>query len=99
MKKDGFGTRTAEGSAQGQSQNQRAGGAIIAGPHPADKVLYTIIAFFLGGLGIQEFYAGHTGLGILCLLFRWTGLPAIFALVRIIMAICARSDVNGNIVI
>ena len=55
--------------------------------------------FFNKSLGIQEFYAGHTGLGILCLLFCWTGLPAIFALVRIIMAICARSDANGNIVI
>ena len=71
----------------------------MANVHPVNKIVYIIIAFFLGGLGIQEFHAGHTGLGILCLLFCWTGLPAIFALVRIIMAICARSDVNGNIVI
>ena len=64
----------------------------MANVHPVNKIVYIIIAFFLGGLGIQE-------LGILCLLFCWTGLPALFALVRIIMAIFARSDANGNIVI
>ena len=41
----------------------------MANVHPVNKIVYIIIAFFLGGLGIQEFYAGHTGLGILCLLF------------------------------
>ena len=97
MKKDGFGTRTAEGSAQGQSQNQRVGGAIIAGPHPVDKVLYIIIAFFLGGFGIQEFYSGHVAAGIVCLLLCWTGIPVFWAWIRIIMAILKPSDSSGKI--
>ncbi|MCI6198780.1 MAG: TM2 domain-containing protein [Succinivibrionaceae bacterium] len=44
MKKDGFGTRTAEGSTQGQSQNQWAGGA---GQHSAVS-LDSVISWLSG---------------------------------------------------
>jgi TM2 domain-containing membrane protein YozV len=36
-----------------------------------------LLALFLGGLGIHKFYLGQTGLGILYLLFCWTGIPYI----------------------
>ena len=97
MKKDGFGTRTAEGSAQGQSQNQRAGGAIIAGPHPVDKVLYIIIAFFLGGFGIQESSSERLAGGVGSPLLWWTRNPVYWAWIRIIMAILKPSDSSGKI--
>ena len=61
------------------------------------KVGYVLLALFLGGLGIHNFYAGRIGLGVLYLLFCWTFIPAIAALVQAIIAICKRSDANGQI--
>ena len=43
-----------------------------------------VLALFLGGFGAQKFYMGKPGIGILCLLFCWTGIPSIIALVDII---------------
>ena len=63
-----------------------------------NKVIYILIAFFLGGFGVQEFYAGRTGLGILCALFCWTFIPALWAWVRIFMALFRPADGNGMIV-
>lgn len=61
------------------------------------KVAYVLLALFLGGLGIHNFYAGKTGLGILYLVFCWTFIPAIAALIQAIIAICKKSDANGQI--
>lgn len=64
-----------------------------------NKVAYVLLALFLGGLGIHKFYAGKTGMGILYLVFCWTFIPAIVALVEAIIAITKPADANGNIVI
>lgn len=64
---------------------------------PVSKVAYVLLAFFLGGLGIHNFYAGKTGLGVVYLLFCWTFIPAIAALVQAIIALCKTSDANGQI--
>jgi hypothetical protein len=37
---------------------------------------------FLGGLGAHKFYMGETGLGILYLVFFWTGIPSIVAFIE-----------------
>lgn len=63
------------------------------------KVAYVLIAFFLGGLGIHNFYAGKIGLGILYIVFCWTFIPAIAAFVQAIIAICKTSDAYGRIAI
>jgi TM2 domain-containing membrane protein YozV len=42
-----------------------------------DEVVGVLIAIFLGGLGIHHFYLRRDGLGILYLLFSWTGIPMI----------------------
>lgn len=47
-----------------------------------NKITAVILAFFLGGIGIHKFYLGRPGLGILYLLFCWTGIPVIVALVE-----------------
>lgn len=52
------------------------------------KTTAAILAFFLGGLGIHRFYLGQTGMGILFLLFCWTGIPAIIALIDFIRYLC-----------
>lgn len=42
---------------------------------------FAILALLLGGLGIHLFYVGKTVRGLLHLLFCWTFIPAIVALV------------------
>lgn len=44
-----------------------------------------ILAIFLGGLGIHEFYLGKTFMGLMYLLFCWTGLPVLFAFIDAIL--------------
>lgn len=64
-----------------------------------NKVAYVLLALFIGGFGIHNFYAGKTGQGVLFLLFFWTTIPAIIAFIQAIIAICQPSDVNGNILV
>ena len=45
------------------------------------KIIAIILALFLGGLGIHRFYLGHTTKGILYLIFFWTLIPALVALI------------------
>lgn len=53
---------------------------------------FAITAFLFGGLGIQEFTLGNIGRGILGILFCWTGIPAIIAIVQFIKALTAKDD-------
>jgi len=46
------------------------------------KVAFVLLALFLGGLGIHRMYIGDVGLGILYLLFCWTGIPLVIAMVE-----------------
>ena len=41
-----------------------------------------LLAIFLGGLGVHRFYMGEVGWGVLYLLFSWTWIPLIVALVE-----------------
>jgi len=47
-----------------------------------DEVVGVLLALFLGGLGAHKFYMGETGLGILYLVFFWTGIPALVAFIE-----------------
>jgi len=47
-----------------------------------DEVIGVLLAIFLGGLGIHHFYLRRDGLGILYLVFSWTGIPMIIAWVE-----------------
>jgi TM2 domain-containing membrane protein YozV len=44
-----------------------------------DEVIGVLLAVFLGGLGIHHFYLRRDGLGILYLVFSWTGIPMVIA--------------------
>lgn len=64
-----------------------------------NKVTYCVLAFLLGGIGVHKFYAGKTGAGICFLLFCWTGIPAIIALIDGISGLCKHADASGNIIV
>lgn len=64
-----------------------------------NKVVYCLLAFFLGGFGIHKFYAGKIGTGILFILFCWTFIPGVIAFIEFIIALCKKADSNGNILI
>ncbi len=75
------------------------GGWFVAGDVPgvfSEKEWMTalLISFFLGGLGIDRFYLGYTGLGILKLVtLGGCGIWAIIDLIRIAMG--TLNDANG----
>lgn len=50
-----------------------------------NKMTAAIIAFFLGSIGIHKFYLGRTMAGVLYLVFCWTGIPALLALIDFIV--------------
>ena len=47
------------------------------------KGVAMLLAFFLGGLGVHRFYLNRPGSGLLYLIFCWTFIPALFALVEV----------------
>ena len=67
------------------------------GRHKVNKFAYVLLTFFLGGIGIHKFYSGHIFLGILYLLFCWTGIPSLIAFIEFIISICKSADENGEI--
>jgi TM2 domain-containing membrane protein YozV len=44
-----------------------------------DELVGVLLAIFLGGLGIHHFYLRRDGLGIVYLVFSWTGIPMVIA--------------------
>lgn len=46
-----------------------------------DRWTAIALAFLLGGLGIHRFYLGQYGLGLAYLIFCWTFIPMIVALI------------------
>lgn len=52
----------------------------------------TVLAFFLGWLGIHNFYLGKKMKGVLCLLFFWTYIPFILAIIDGIKLLVMRDE-------
>lgn len=46
---------------------------------------FILIALLCGVFGLQEFYRGRWELGILSILFFWTGIPAFVAFIEVIV--------------
>lgn len=52
-----------------------------------NRFVAALLAFFLGGLGFHKFYLNKPGQGILYLLFCWTFIPSVIALVEFLIFI------------
>ena len=65
---------------------KKAGTAIGGDWCPAgkEKIVVILLAFFVGGLGIHNFYLGESKKGILKLLTCWIGIGSILALIDFI---------------
>jgi TM2 domain-containing membrane protein YozV/RNA polymerase subunit RPABC4/transcription elongation factor Spt4 len=63
----------------GAAQPGHGGGGTNAS---RNRTTAAILALFLGGVGVHRFYIGRPGSGILYLLFFWTFIPAVVALVE-----------------
>ena len=72
---------------------------VANGTKAVNKVVYCILAFLLGGLGIHKFYAGKIGTGIVFILFCWTGIPEIIGFIDFIIGLTKTADANGNILV
>lgn len=57
-----------------------------------NKLVVGILALVLGGLGAQFFYLGKIGLGILMLIFCWTGIPSLIGLIHGIMILTMNDE-------
>jgi TM2 domain-containing membrane protein YozV len=58
-----------------------------------NKMVAALLAILFGGLGIQHFYLGNNGKGIISIIFCWTYIPSILGLVEGII-ILASNDEN-----
>ncbi|AYX89467.1 TM2 domain-containing protein [Staphylococcus cohnii] len=52
-----------------------------------NKVIYVVLAFLLGWCGIHKFYSNQLLQGIIHLIFFWTGIPYIIAIISGIVTI------------
>jgi TM2 domain-containing membrane protein YozV len=47
-----------------------------------DELIGILLAVFFGSFGVHHFYLGRNGLGILYLVFFWTGIPGMIGLIE-----------------
>ncbi|WP_026669229.1 TM2 domain-containing protein [Butyrivibrio sp. AE3006] len=68
----------------------------VSGINPSwpikSKIAAGLLAIFFGGIGIHKFYLGKIGMGILYLVFCWTGIPALLGLVEGIIYLCSNDE-------
>ena len=83
---------------QVMNNNTNTSPAYVVQGKVVNKVVYCVLALFLGGIGVHKFYAGKTGAGIAYLLFCWTLVPSFLACIDFIAALLKKSDGNGMIV-
>lgn len=57
-----------------------------------NKTTAGLLAIFVGYFGAHKFYLGQTGIGVIYLLFCWTGIPGIIALIEGIILLSMSDD-------
>lgn len=68
----------------------------VTGINPAwpvkSKVAAGVLGILLGGIGAHKFYLGKIGMGILYLVFCWTGIPEVVGFIEGIMYLCSNDE-------
>jgi len=64
------------------SDGSKASYVLTYNARKKSAVVALLLAIFLGGIGGHKFYLGNLVLGVLYLVFCWTGIPSIVALVE-----------------
>ncbi|MBI9015602.1 MAG: TM2 domain-containing protein [Clostridiales bacterium] len=64
--------------------NTNTVGAVGVG-NPKNKWVAFFLALFLGGIGAHKFYEGKILLGIIYLVFCWTGIPSFIGFIEAII--------------
>lgn len=59
---------------------------------PKNKTAATLFAFFLGAFGAHKFYLGAWGWGLLYLVFCWTYIPLLLAIVETVRYIVLKDE-------
>lgn len=63
-----------------------------------NKVIYVVLCFFLGWIGVHKFYSNQLLQGMIHLVFFWTGIPYIIAIISgIITIFFKKADDDGLI--
>ncbi|MDP3278933.1 MAG: TM2 domain-containing protein [Deltaproteobacteria bacterium] len=76
----------------------RAGTVVRTGN--ANRVVYAILAFLLGWIGLHKFYQGKPFWGLLYMLTAWTGVPAIVSWIEGLVALFQTDmafDIENNV--
>ena len=56
------------------------------------RVIAIVLALFLGGLGAHRFYMNRPGTGVVYLVFCWTFIPVLLALVEVCLLMFFTTD-------
>ena len=67
--------------------------------NPVNKIVYCLLALFVGALGIHKFYAKKVKAGILYLLLSLTGITGVLAFVDFVVALVKPRNENGKILV
>jgi TM2 domain-containing membrane protein YozV len=64
----------------------------VVSTNQRNKSIAVLLALFLGGVGAHHFYMGRPILGVFYLIFFWTFIPALLALVEAIYYLCISDE-------
>lgn len=66
-----------------------------SGTIKVNKIIYILLAFFLGSFGIHKFYEGKNIKGVIYLLLCWTFIPGLLGIIEAILMALKPADSNG----
>lgn len=72
---------------------------IYTGKKQVNKIAYSLLAIFLGSIGVHKFYAGKIGLGIVYVLLSWTGITTIIGFIEGIIGLTKEEVSPGMILV
>lgn len=88
-----------EEAAERNRFNQHVESAFTGEKVRVNRLLYIVVAFFFGWIGVHKFITRKYIQGLLYLVFCWTCVPAILSLIDLFRAAFKKPDENGNILI